>query len=224
MKLYFNHYLTGPCSLGEDPEFVYGENDTKEERVERWLNYKAKCEVYDEMFIKEYFTDLFFIGPSRTIEMLNVHYEYFPEDKINFLEFIQLTLTLYPHFVPFINDERDPNDPRIPIRTDLINDWITEKRKEIKGEATGTLITKMKWNGSAASFGYLFSELVEKGWITPPQRSGKTNWAGFGKLCYLHFDLNSTIDNIIKEINPPKGQYVNNKRDQFTIPDLSSLA
>ncbi len=84
-------------------------------------------------------------------------------------------------------------------------------------------INKIKWLGSPSIFGFLMTELVKRGYIEPPLRNGESNYAGFAKLCYQYFDIDTTQENLIKEMNPGKCTLSDTKREKFTIPELSDL-
>jgi hypothetical protein len=145
---------------------------------------------------------------SKALNFLEYHYQKY-EDKaginIDFLEFVNESL----HKIP---EEMEP-------RNQVFKDWIESKKKEIDQQS----LDKIQWHGSPALFGYIFSELIKNGFIQPPLFRGETNYAGFAKLCYKHFNVNNTtIENLIKEMNPEKNTLTNAKRAKF--PNLSDLA
>lgn len=84
-------------------------------------------------------------------------------------------------------------------------------------------ITKLKTNASPSVFGFLITELVNKGFLEAPLRGGEINYTGLAKLCYSIFDTGSTLENIIKEINPKKASLSDVKRAKFSIPNITDL-
>ena len=101
-------------------------------------------------------------------------------------------------------------------------DWIN---KDIFGTITDkeNESEKIKWNCSPAIFGFLFSELVKQNYIKPPLYNGETNMTGLAKLLWNYFEIKTTKENFIKEMNPNKTSLSETKRMKFTIPDLKSL-
>lgn len=102
---------------------------------------------------------------------------------------------------------------------------------EINNQAPGQSFDKIKWKGTPSQFGYLFLQLVEKGYIEPPLYNGDPNFTGLSRLCFQFFDIETTPGNLTKEMTPgtpKKGNDKNTlsqtKRAKFTIPNLSDLA
>jgi hypothetical protein len=94
--------------------------------------------------------------------------------------------------------------------------------KKLDRDAAVPKIERIKWKGSPALFGYIFSELVKNGFIDPPLFRGDPNYAGLAKLCFQYFNVNeTTIENLIKEMNPKKNSLSDTKRAKF--PNLSDL-
>jgi hypothetical protein len=83
-------------------------------------------------------------------------------------------------------------------------------------------LQKIKWKGSPAQFGYLFTELVKNDFLETPVHNGEPNFTGFAKQCWEHFEINTTLENLIKEMNPKKNTLSDTKRIKF--PKLSDLA
>jgi hypothetical protein len=110
-------------------------------------------------------------------------------------------------------------------RKKFVYEWMEEKRKELKAEVkeTGAQVKKIKWNGSPSVFGYLFLELVKKGFIDPPPYNGEPNFAELSRLCFQYFDIDTTPENLKKVLNENSNQLSETKRAKFTIPHLSDL-
>ena len=128
-------------------------------------------------------------------------------------------------FLIFIK-EMLPSYPEIPeSRKQTILEWVNEKLVDLKNSVKPSPSNeKIKWNGSPSQFGFLISSLVKKGFIDPPLYNGETNFSGLARLCYDYFDIETTIGNLTKEVNPEKNSLSNTKRSKFDIPDLSDLA
>jgi hypothetical protein len=101
---------------------------------------------------------------------------------------------------------------------------ILNKKNEFKGlsEEPVQPCKKIKWKGTPALFGYLFSEFVKNDFVETPVRSGEPNLTGFAKQCWEHFEIDTTLENLIKEMNPTKNTLTDPKRSKF--PKLSDLA
>ena len=52
-------------------------------------------------------------------------------------------------------------------------------------------IEKIKFHGSLQSFGFLFSELIEKGYIEAPKRNGNNNKSAISRMILEHFEFMS---------------------------------
>jgi len=113
----------------------------------------------------------------------------------------------------------------------IVSHWIKEKRQKLNEPKTKQKNKKIKWNGTPALFGYLFIELVNKGFIEMPLHNGEHNYTEFAKRCFDTFEIKgtnkplTTIGNLTKELNPKqdKNSLSDTKRAKFTIPELSDL-
>lgn len=131
-------------------------------------------------------------------------------DKKPFLIFIKEMLPSYPE----ISESRKQT----------ILEWVNEKMAYLKENAKPAPINeKIKWSGTPSQFGYLMNCLVKKGFIDPPLYNGETNFSGLARLCYDYFDIETTIGNLTKEVNPEKNTLSETKRAKFNIPGLSDL-
>ena len=74
-------------------------------------------------------------------------------------------------------------------------------------------IEKMKFIGSLQSFGFIFSELIEKGYIEAPKRNGKKNNSAISRMLLNHFEF------IGKEIQPNQDDI---RKTLFTDNKLSA--
>jgi len=138
----------------------------------------------------------------------------------------------YP-FLAFMKEVLDDLTELSDKRKYTILEWLDRKKEEknhavpVELQTNADLSRKIQWKGTAALFGYLFMELIKKGYIEPELHNGEMSYAGTAKLFFNHFNVNNTtIDNLIKEINPAhdKNTLSPTKRAKFTIPNLSDLA
>ncbi|AGC40764.1 hypothetical protein [Riemerella anatipestifer] len=81
--------------------------------------------------------------------------------------------------------------------------FISDRRKEINGVQTTDEVTstaeeqhktgeeheKITINGSIQLIGYIFTELIEKGYIEPKRKSGKTNASATAEMLLNHFNF-----------------------------------
>lgn len=106
-----------------------------------------------------------------------------------------------------------------------------EKRitSEIKSQLSKSIniekisaLQKIKIKGSLQSIGFLFSELIEKGFIEAPKRNGKDNTSAISRMILDHFEF------IDKEEQPKpedirktlftENKLSTDKQNQFKIP------
>jgi len=124
-----------------------------------------------------------------------------------------------------------PKDKPENVELDYMIKWIEleiEKLKEMEKLTSGAEVPtskKIEWKGSPALFGYLFTELIKKGYIEPELHNGEMSYQGTAKLFFNHFNVNNTtFENLKNEMNPGKCKLSDTKRAKFTIPNLSDLA
>ncbi|MCO7316865.1 hypothetical protein PG592_06065 [Riemerella anatipestifer] len=89
---------------------------------------------------------------------------------------------------------------------------------------------KIKVKGSLQSIGYIFSELIDKGWIIPPKRNGKINKTAVARLILEHFELIDrkkpiTEEYVRRTISTKKidSGFNKDKMDRFKIPSEKSI-
>lgn len=102
-------------------------------------------------------------------------------------------------------------------------EWFQSTQDELEGfgselglNGLGSQREKIKWKAKAAQLGYIFRELVDKGFIEPPTRKGKTNYAALARLIDEYFEHGSTLGNIEKELK--EGSLSNDNRENFSFP------
>ena len=84
-------------------------------------------------------------------------------------------------------------------------------------------LEKIKYNGNAASFGYLMLEMAKQGLIDVPTSKGDLSFTALAKLCFQYFDIKATEGTLVKELNENSNKLSETKRAKFTIPSLSEL-
>ncbi len=162
-----------------------------------------------------------------TSDFLNYHYQRYYEKHGDG----------YP-FLAFLKEVLDDLTELSEKRKLTIIEWI-ERKKDQKN--FGTLLElqpnapvskKIEWKGSPSLFGWLFTELIDKGYIEFEKHGTERSYQGTAKLFFNHFNVYNkkgeltTIQNLEKEFNPdPAKQTLSPyKREKFTIPNLSDLA
>lgn len=83
---------------------------------------------------------------------------------------------------------------------------------------------KIVWKGSPSQFGYLFLELVKKGFIELPKTRGIYSNTQFAKTCYTVFNIDTTLGTLIKALNPKDNKLTDANRKAFVIPDIKTLS
>lgn len=159
-------------------------------------------------------------------------------EKLTFLEFVlkdrQNFFIEESHSITFpleYDGDIIPMDQDSYVSERLGEDFVTEFCYEriafykskilLQEEQSGRSEEKIPWNAPPSVFGHVFLEFVKVGMIPPPLRNGEINYAGLAKLCFRHFKINTTLENLIREMNPGKNSLSETKRLKF--PDLADL-
>ncbi len=179
----------------------------------------------EKVFIGVYNFAFNYVDLSIGLKFLEYHYQKYVDKHIFGLDFL---IFIQENF-PILKASREGRRP-------VILEWVEKQMKEMnrqplqeESEFVSTKI-KIQWKGSPALFGYIILELVGKGYIEPPRHGGEWSYAKLAKLCFQYFEIHNnkgevtTLENLIKEINPNKCTLSDTKRARFTIPDLSDLA
>ena len=117
-------------------------------------------------------------------------------------------------------------DTESHIMIDMINEEIDFWKKRDESEEDLTTIEvekKIKWKASPSIFGFLINELINNNYLEPPFKGGQYNYTGLAKLLYKYFEIETTQDNLIKELHPNKTTLSDTKKAKFTIPKASDL-
>lgn len=219
----YKEFLSWNNNEVTSPESPYQIDLPYQELIQKIDYEKLKTDEYyikplEKAFRDQYISKILFYltPPSELKKFLDYHFFQYQGTKEDFIYFAEWTTgelkNLYSthHKVSLSQD----------YIFQIIKDWAEEKRSELKTD--GKHLGKIKWNGSPSVFGYLFLELVKNGFIEAPVRGGDPNYAGFAKQCFQHFELNTTLENLIKEMNPGKNTLSDTKRYKF--PNISDLA
>lgn len=78
------------------------------------------------------------------------------------------------------------------LKFELVNFLKKNNVSQVEKNNTGDInstVEKIKVKGSLQSIGYLFSELIEKGYIEVPKRNGKNNISAISRLILEHFEF-----------------------------------
>ncbi|WP_345987732.1 hypothetical protein AAEU33_11995 [Chryseobacterium sp. Chry.R1] len=107
-------------------------------------------------------------------------------------------------------------------KTQLITSKIKFEKVLVEDNDIFSTLQKIKIKGSLQSIGYLFSELIEKGFIEAPKRNGKDNTSAISRMILDHFEF------IDKEEQPKpedirktlftENRLSTDKQNQFKIP------
>ena len=108
---------------------------------------------------------------------------------------------------------------------DEIFKWLEKKRhkivEEIADNGQSSIIQpheKLEWKGSVSQFGYLFNELVEKGFIEKPKSKGRATHAAFARSCLKLFEFRGEDSSLEKELSPQSNSLTYANREEFKIP------
>lgn len=166
----------------------------------------------------------FFWGPLNDInlafafEFIDYHLQKYAEKNGNGFIFLLILEEVIKDY-SFLDETREQS----------ILEWISIQKKEYihsnpQSRQRLPAQNQVTWHGTPSQLGYLFNELVNKGFIEPPLYNGEFNYTGLAKFCYSNFKVNTTQENLIKEMNPSKNTLSETKRSKFTIPDITDLA
>lgn len=214
----------------------YLSNDSSFWMPERDCLYPDDYDIYiSEKLAKENINKEFLEWPKlrdqKNFEYTERIFEFLDSDLMTVIRFLEHHFTRYHEkngdkrsFLFFIQEMLPKFKQLTESRKNTVLAWLDEKRYEIKNNLKSTHIDmKITWNGSPAQFGYLFLELVKHGFIEPPLYNGEMNYTGLSRLCNNYFDIETTSQNLTKEMNPEKNTLSDTKRAKFTIPNLSDL-
>lgn len=98
-------------------------------------------------------------------------------------------------------------------------DMLYEIKRQHEGEQV-PMLKKIKWNGSPALFGHLFSEFGANDFIQVPVHNGEMNVSQYARDLWEHFEIDTTLGNLTKELG--NSSLSDTKRAKF--PDFKDLS
>lgn len=135
------------------------------------------------------------------------------------LEFNKKLIKEFDRILEFIYNEFDIENGKLIEQEKLIKK-ITDRKEIEKFRLPNS--NKIKIKGSLQSVGFLFSELIEKGFIEAPKRNGKDNTSAISRMILDHFEF------VDKEEQPKpedirktlfsENKLSADKQNQFKIP------
>lgn len=79
---------------------------------------------------------------------------------------------------------------------------------------------KIAINGNVQLWGFIFNELINKGYITAPKHNGKVSYAKFARQLLQHFEFSSQPSENYLTKALKENKYSNNKQEIFKIPNI----
>jgi hypothetical protein len=86
-----------------------------------------------------------------------------------------------------------------------------------------TLEKKIKSNAPPALLAHVFHELALKGYIEFPMYAGEINLTGLARHVFEVVEIDTTLNNFIKEMNPGKNTLSLTKRQKFNLREIKDL-
>lgn len=110
----------------------------------------------------------------------------------------------------------------------------TEKLKEVQSDTEQRVnIEKIKWLGSPEQFGFMFGELVGKGYIELPTKETEGRFSKLAELCLQYFEIlatkgktkgkQTTKGNLERAINPETNSLNIKGKGTLKLPPLKDL-
>lgn len=104
----------------------------------------------------------------------------------------------------------------------ILKVWLADKVAPSSETKNISPNGKLKWLGTPSQFGFIFQELIGKGFLQPPATSYKKMADAFLE----HFEIETTSPSLSKELstNETSGNSLSsNNRSKFKIPNLNQL-
>lgn len=180
--------------------------------------------------------------PYKESSEIYARYTYKLEDIVEVVSFIRLNH--YDYEILFDNIKYNNFKLSVP----KIYKFISDRRKEINGVQTTDEVTptadnkeykpkadeateceKITINGSIQLIGYIFTELIEKGYIEPKRKSGKTNASATAEMLLNHFNFTYNANGeqpskeYLKKALFEQNQLSSDKATFIKIPHLKKL-
>ena len=102
-----------------------------------------------------------------------------------------------------------------------VKETIDEALKELKSNEIK--VERLIWMGKPAHFGFIFRELVDKGYIEEPKTYGDHSNRRLARVCMELFDIETSEDYLINSLDPAKNSLSRNNKNKFNIPNRTDL-
>ena len=132
-------------------------------------------------------------------------------EKANSLEF--WIIEIRKIFNQFKGTLKQTKDEFSNLQSSSLNEDLREQSKH----------SKLKLNIGGALAGYLFRELIDKGYLEPKLHNGEESYEGTAKAISEHFEMNGKESTFIKSMNPEKNDLSETKRQKLILPKKSDL-
>lgn len=183
--------------------------------------------IKDDCFIKESVLDNLFLktllrlDPMEVAEFLNFHRNEYEGEIEKFIKKIKFLYSNFNKLSDRFKYEQfalasNPTYKSIDNHLQELWGWITDQ--------TSAKAEKLQWLGTPAQFGYVLLELAKKGYIKIPQTGGQDSFRKFAAYCNQLFDIDTTIANLEKELNPKSNSLTYANREGFKILERDKLS
>lgn len=106
---------------------------------------------------------------------------------------------------------------------DIVETEYNKRISNVTPPGPETKLPKIKWCGKPSHLAYLINELIENGFIDAPKTKGDTSYKKMAELIMRTFEVETTEQNMQKELNPNKNTVGDVNRLRFKIPSISEL-
>ena len=172
-------------------------------------------EVRDELITIGYN----WLGNSKLFKLLIENHteknnDYIPSQGVmNFLKESEITENLFQLMDDIFRVNNNPEKLYKYETIVSLNDKF-----EIDNENQQTSV-KLKWLGTVSQFGFIINELIGKGYIEKPTSSFPKD----AKVYLSHFDINTTVGSLIKEINENSNSIAGSNAGKLSLPPINKL-
>ena len=197
----------------------------------------AKFKIFDEVDNKGRIIELSegngdkhtsdYLITARVIKELDLYYKF---NELVFCGIIQPDEVKYqnfklsiPKFFHFIQEKLNPTTP--PTKTQEVKTLPPTQEVTEKPTRTDEVANKIPINGNYQMLCFLFSELINKGYITAPMYNGKISHRRTAEMLLNHFEFTNnpeqpTVDNLTAYIKD--NRYSLDKQNLFNIPKMKN--
>lgn len=186
------------------------EKDLQDERIDTVANFEKFKEEYKSMYYVYYIhkypdssylqyldilKTLYTRQSSKLNRFIRENKDKIPdwviekkEEKMWFdgLEFNKKLILEFDKILEFLYDEYDIENGKLVEKERHIKK-ITDVKEKTQNKLPHS--NKIQLKGSLQSIGYLFSELIDRGFIEAPKRNGKNNTSAISRMILQHFEF-----------------------------------